>query len=70
MLKDMGVRLDLNKWESVWRMIFYESHDDEVLEQIHGLPCLKEIWLLGTKVSKEGYEALKERMPEMTIYYE
>ena len=69
-LKDLGARLDLNKWESVWRIIFYENHDDAVLEQIHGLPCLKEIWLLGTKVSKEGHESLKERMPELTIYYE
>jgi len=68
-LKDIGARVDLNKWESVWRIIFYEQHDDSVIERFHGLPCLKEIWLLGTKVTEEGYEALKERMPELTIYY-
>ncbi|MCP3695965.1 MAG: hypothetical protein GY917_27450, partial [Planctomycetaceae bacterium] len=41
-LKDLGARLDLNKHERVWRIFFYEQHGDDVLDQIHGLPSLKE----------------------------
>jgi hypothetical protein len=68
-LKDLGARLELNKWDSVWRILFYESHDDSVLDQIHSLPCLKEVWLMGTKVTEEGYEKFKERFPDITIYF-
>ncbi len=68
-LKDLGARLELNKWNSVWRILFYESHDDSALDQIHSLPCLKEVWLMGTKVTEEGYEKFKERFPDITIYF-
>ena len=68
-LKDLGARLDLNKHERVWRIFFYERHDDDMLDQIHGLPSLKELWLLHTRVTKEGAEKVRERLEGVTVHH-
>ena len=68
-LKDLGARLDLNKHERVWRIFFYEQHGDDVLDQIHGLPSLKELWLLHTRVTKEGAEKARERLEGVTVHH-
>ena len=55
----------------VFRILFYDNHRDEHLEQIRGLPNLKEVWLLGTKVTKTGAAELQERLGEdVKVYYE
>ena len=68
-LKDLGARLDLNKHERVWRIFFYEQHDDAVLDQIHGLPSLKELWLLHTRVTEEGAEKVRERLEGVIVHH-
>jgi len=68
-LKDLGARLDLNKHERVWRIFFYEQHGDDVLDQIHGLPSLKELWLLHTRVTEEGAEKARERLEGVTVHH-
>ena len=68
-LKDLGARLDLNKHERVWRVFFYENHDDEMLDHIRGLPSLKELWLVHTGVTSEGAEKTRERLEGVTIYH-
>jgi len=68
-LKDLGARLDLNKHERVWRIFFYEKHDDDALEQIHGLSSLKELWLLHTRVTSEAAEKVRERLEGVTVYH-
>ncbi len=68
-LKDLGARLDLNKHERVWRIFFYEQHDDAMLDQIHGLPSLKELWLLHTRVTEEGAEKVRERLEGVTVHH-
>jgi len=70
-LKDIGVRLLYNKFDVVFRILFYDNHRDEHLEQIRGLPNLKEVWLLGTKVTKNAAAELQERLGEdVKVYYE
>ncbi|MFP6618726.1 MAG: hypothetical protein VB877_05220, partial [Pirellulaceae bacterium] len=68
-LKDLGARLDLNKHERVWRIFFYEQHDDTALDQIHGLPSLKELWLLHTRVTEEGAGKARERLEGVTVHH-
>ena len=68
-LKDLGARLDLNKHERVWRIFFYEKHDDNALDQIHGLSSLKELWLLHTRVTSEAAEKARERLEGVTVYH-
>lgn len=68
-IKDVGGRIDLNKFGRVWRVFLYQRNTDADVAQIHGLPMLKEIWLLGTKVTQEGYERVKELFPDAKIYY-
>jgi hypothetical protein len=68
-LKDLGARLDLNKHERVWRIFFYEKHDDTAVDQIHGLSSLKELWLLHTRVTSEAAEKVRERLEGVTVYY-
>ncbi|MFP6673743.1 MAG: hypothetical protein VB878_01575 [Pirellulaceae bacterium] len=68
-IKDVGGRVDLNKFGRVWRVFLYERNTDADVAQIHGLPMLKEIWLLGTKVTQEGYEKVKEAFPDAKIYF-
>ena len=68
-LKDLGARLDLNKHERVWRVFFYEKHDDAALDQIHGLSSLKELWLLHTRVTSEAAEKARERLEGVTVYH-
>jgi hypothetical protein len=68
-LKDLGARLDLNKHERVWRIFFYEKHDDTAVDQIHGLSSLKELWLLHTLVTSEAAEKVRERLEGVTVYY-
>ena len=67
-LKDLGARLDTNEHGNVWRLFFYEDHGDSDVAQIHGLPSLKEIWLVGSKATRPMVEQLKEKMPNTTIY--
>ncbi|MFP6604624.1 MAG: hypothetical protein VB862_18980, partial [Pirellulaceae bacterium] len=61
--------LDLNKHERVWRIFFYEKHDDTAVDQIHGLSSLKELWLLHTRVTSEAAEKVRERLEGVTVYY-
>ena len=68
-LKDLGARLDLNKHERVWRIFFYEQHGDDVLDQIHGLPSLKELWLLHTRGTEEGAEKARGRLDGVTVHH-
>ncbi len=68
-IKDVGGRVDLNKFGRVCRVFLYERNTDADVAQIHGLPMLKEIWLLGTKVTQEGYEKVKEAFPDAKIYF-
>ena len=68
-LRDIGARLDLNEEGRIWRIFFYERNHDEQLADIHGLQDLKEVWLLGTKVTPQGVSHLKERLPDVTVYY-
>ena len=68
-LKDIGARLDLNEQGRIWRVFFYDRNQDDDLAHIHGLRDLKEVWLLGTKVTRQGAERLKERLPEVTVYH-
>jgi hypothetical protein len=68
-LKDLGARLDLNKHERVWRIFFYEKHDDTAVDQIHGLSSLKELWLLHTRVTSEAADKVRERLEGVTVHY-
>lgn len=68
-LKDVGARLDLNEQGNVWRVFFYDKNTDAHLAQIRNLPSLREIWLIGSKVTKPGAEGLRERLPKVTIYH-
>ena len=68
-LNDLGARLELNEHGNAWRLFFYEDHGDDAVAQIHGLNSLKEIWLLGTKVSEKMVDELKEHLPEAKVFH-
>ncbi len=34
-----------------------------------GLPRLKELWLVGTKVTKEAAEEIDKELPRATVYH-
>ena len=68
-LRDIGARLDVNDNGNVWRIFFYEKHTDKDLDQIHGLPALKELWLLTTKITSNGANAVRERLDKATVHY-
>jgi|GEM_PF-3134779 len=67
-LRELGARVDVNERGRVWRIFLYERNKDNALAQIHGFPRLKEVWLLGSRVSKEMVDRLREIHPELTIY--
>ena len=67
-LKDLGARLETNEAGNVWRILFYEDHKDADLAQIHNLHSLKELWVIGSKISKDATEAFKEAFPDVTVY--
>jgi hypothetical protein len=68
-LKEIGARCEVDKTGHVWRVFFYEKNTDEHLSQLHGLAGLKEIWLIGSRVTPKGVEELKEEYPKVTVYY-
>ena len=68
-LRSLGARVDINNKDRAWRVFLYHRHKDEVLDQIHGLPCLEQIWLLGSRVTSVGAKKLQERLGDkVTIY--
>ena len=67
-LRDSGCRVDISELGRAFRVIFYEDHTDEDASQVHGLPLIKEIWVIGSKISSDGIEGLKERAPKAKIY--
>ncbi|HAY81825.1 MAG TPA: hypothetical protein DCY79_18630, partial [Planctomycetaceae bacterium] len=69
-LKDLGVRLVTNEHGNAFRVIFYEQHGDEAIAQIRGLHSLKEVWLVGSKATKQIVDQLKESLPEVTVYHD
>ncbi len=68
-LREIGARCEVDKTGHVWRLFFYEKNTDEHLSHVHGLAGLKEIWLIGSRVSPKGVEAFKEEYPDVTVYY-
>jgi len=68
-LKDIGARVDSNDKERVWRVFFYEKHGDDALAQVHGLPALKEVWILGTKITEQMKDRFVEQFPKVKVYY-
>lgn len=69
-LRKLGVRLDVNEKGNVWRVIFNDMNGrDDALVLLKGLPGLKELWLIGTKVTPKAAEKFKEDHPKMTVYY-
>ena len=67
-LKELGARLDVNQHGFVWRVFLYEKNGDDAARQIHGFPMLKEIWLLGSKVTGPMAEKLQEDFPAAKIF--
>ena len=69
-LQKLKVRLDVSDKGNVWRVIFDDSNGkDPALVLLNGLPALKEVWLLATKVTPDAAKKFKEEHPKMTIYY-
>ncbi|MCH2599735.1 MAG: hypothetical protein MKZ94_09960, partial [Pirellulales bacterium] len=69
-LEDIGARLILNQFGRVTRILFYDRHRDDDLDQIRNLPSLKEVWLLHTpRIKRAAVEALKERLEGVEIHY-
>ena len=68
-LKELGCRADLNDNGRVWRIFLYEKHGDNALAQIHGLPSLKEIWTIGSKVTKPMLDRLQETLTDKVKIY-
>ncbi|QDU94560.1 prolipoprotein diacylglyceryl transferase [Lignipirellula cremea] len=68
-LTRLKCRLDRNDYGNVWRVFMYEHHGtDASLLLLSGLPSLRELWVLGTKVTAKGIEELRVEMPKLTIY--
>ena len=68
-LKDIGARVDCNDKGRVWRVFFYDKHGDDALAQVHGLPALKEVWILGTKITAQMKDRFVDQFPKVTVYY-
>lgn len=64
----LGVRLDTGNDGYVWRAFLYENHDDEVLKLVRGLPKIRELWTIGSKVSSGAMATYREDHPECTIH--
>jgi hypothetical protein len=67
-LRELGARVDLNEQGRVWRVFLYEKNKDNAALQIHGFPMLREIWLLGSKVSPQIIEKLREAYPKARVF--
>jgi hypothetical protein len=67
-LREMGARVDVNEQGRVWRIFLYEQSRDPVAAQIHGFPMLKEIWLLGSRVTPHMVERLRDAYPKVKVY--
>jgi hypothetical protein len=68
-LQDIGARLMMNQFDRVFRIIFYEQHKDDVLDQIRNLPSLKEVWIMHTKIKEDAAKALEERLEGVKVYH-
>ena len=69
-LQKLNVRLDVSEKGNVWRVIFDDSNGkDPALVLLNGLPALRELWLLGTRVTTEAAEEFKEAHPKITVYH-
>lgn len=68
-LRELGCRVDINQRGRAWRIFFYEKHKDNAVAQVHGLPCITEVWLVGSRVSDLMAERLKESLPPTTKIY-
>jgi hypothetical protein len=67
-LRDVGCRVDVNEQGRVWRVFLYEKNRDQDAAQIHGFPMLREIWLLGSKVTPPFVERLKAEFPKAKVF--
>ena len=66
----MGVRLMMNQFGRVTRILFYDRHREGDLDQIRNLPSLKEVWLLHTpRIKLPAVEALRERLEGVEVHY-
>ena len=52
----------------MWRIFLYDRNDDDTLAQIHGLPSLKEVWLMGSRITDAGKEEIKGRLPDIKYH--
>ena len=69
-LQNLKVRLDVSEKGNVWRVIFDDSNGrDQALVLLKGLPALRELWLLGTRISKDTAKKFDEEHPKITVYY-
>ncbi|MCA9268503.1 MAG: hypothetical protein KDA41_08525 [Planctomycetales bacterium] len=69
-LKKLRVRLDVNAKGNVWRAIFDDYNGkDPNLVLLNGLPALKELWLIGTKVTEKAVDEIRHERPKATIYF-
>lgn len=69
-LEKLKVRLDVSDKGNVWRVIFDDSNGrDPALVLLNGLPALRELWLLGTRITAEATEEFKEEHPKITVYH-
>jgi hypothetical protein len=66
-LQDIGARLMMNQFDRVFRIIFYEQHKDDALDQIRNLPSLKEVWIMHTKIKEDAAKALEERLEGVKV---
>jgi hypothetical protein len=68
-LKKLRVRLDVTDKGNVWRAIFDDTNGKETsLVLLRGLPALKEVWLLGTKVPPAAADELRQQRPALKVY--
>jgi hypothetical protein len=69
-LRKLRVRLDVNDKGNVWRAIFDDTNGkDPSLILLKGLPALKELWLLGTKVTQPVAESFKAEHPMVKVFF-
>lgn len=69
-LKKLRVRLDTTEKGNVWRAILDDTNGkDPTLVLLKGLPALREVWLLGTKVSAKAAEVFREEHPKIRVFY-
>ena len=69
-LEKLNVRLDVSEKGNVWRVIFDDWNGrDPALVLLKGLPALRELWLLGTRVTEDAAKQFKEDHPKITVYY-